>query len=84
MQFQRPPVSEIPDTVEDWDFSFTLKDQDYEHPYGKFRWRLGDREWLCNRMFGRLRLDGCTSNGHMRVRGRLRINDAGNAQYAGE
>ncbi len=26
MPFQRPPVSEIPDTVEDWDFSFTLSE----------------------------------------------------------
>lgn len=84
MQFQRPPVSEIPNTVEDWDFSFARKDQDVEHPYGKFRWRLGDREWICNRMFGRARLNGCTPDGHMLIRVRLRIDESGRAQYARE
>ena len=84
MPFQRAPVSEIPDTIEDWDFSLARKESDPTHPYGKFRWRLGSREWLCDRMFGRLKLNGCTPEGHMRVRGRLLIDENSNAYYAGE
>ena len=84
MQFHRPPVSDIPETVEDWDFSFARHEADQNHPYGRFRWRLGGDEWICNKMFGELKLNGCLPSGHMSVRGRLLINEDGNAYYAGE
>ncbi len=85
MQFQRPPVSEIPDSVEDWNYSFARHEVDASHPYGKFRWRLGSNEWISNGQFGRWTMNGCDNeNGHMFVRCRLLINDDGNAYYSRE
>ncbi len=83
MQFQRPPVSEIPDTVEDWDLSFARKEPDAAHPFGKMRWRLGSNEWICNKMFGDMQLNGCEPLGSMRMRGRLMIDEDGKAFYKG-
>lgn len=83
MQFQRAPVSEIPETVETYDFSFARKEGDQTHPYGKFRWRLGGKEWLCDRMFGRVNLEGCDGEtGHMQMRCRLQITEDGKAYFA--
>lgn len=69
-------ASSPPTGVQDWDFSYAAKLQ-RETGQSKFRWRLGDEEWLCDQIAGMCAMDSVSQKGHITVRAEVVFQDVG-------
>lgn len=74
-------MSNPPAGVQEYDFSYaaTLR---RETGASKMRWRLGDDEWLCDRIAGACDMDSLENMGHITVRGELQIVNEGGQDVA--